>query len=139
MGVVVGDARAGLELIFLVARNRNEPVALVRFGGDASASDGGVEIERATRPSKELALRWLARAQHAREATENVRYAVRLFALGRAAGTYELPEVARMPATTHDEAAYEDEARDAKKEADHLRAVAAQAYRDGQASVRGKP
>ena len=135
----MGDARAGLELMFLIARNRNEPVALVRFGGDAAACDGGVEIERATRPSKELALRWLARAQHARDSTENVRYAVRLFAQGKAAGTYGLPEVERMPATTRDEAANEDDAREAKEEADRLRAVAAQGYRDGQARVRGKP
>ena len=135
----MADARIVLGLMFVAARNRNEPVALVRFAGDAPPFDAGVEIERAAMPNTELALRWLARAQRAGDATENVRYAVRFFDRGRSAGTYGLPDVRRMPATTHDEASYEEDAREAKEEGDRLRAVAGQAYRAGQARARGSP
>jgi hypothetical protein len=134
----VADARIVLGLMFVAARNRNEPVALVRFAGEAPPFDAGVEIERATMPSTALALRWLARAQRARDATEDVRYAVRFFDHGGSVGTYGLPDVERLPATTHDEALYEEDAREVKEEGDRLRAVAAQAYRAGQARARGK-
>ncbi len=133
------DARIVLAMMFMAARIRNETVGLVRFAGDATRSDVGVEVERATTPSKALAVAWFERAQRALETTERVTYAVRFFRHGRSEGTYALPAVVRMPATTPDEVAYEEAAREANDERDRLRTVVSRAYRFGQALARGKP
>jgi hypothetical protein len=125
--------------MFVAARNRNETVSLVRFAGDASASDAAVEIERAGIPSKELALAWLERAQRAAEGSHGVRYGVRFFRDGRSTGTYALPAVVRMPAMTPDEVECEEAARQATAETDRLRTAAACGYRLGKALARGKP
>jgi hypothetical protein len=138
MEVVVDEARFVLGMMFAAARIRNETVGLVRFAGDAAATDARVEIEHAMTPSKDLAFAWFERAQRL-GTTENVRYAVRFFKRGKSEGTYALPAVVRMPATTADEAAYEDAAREAKEERDRLRTVVSRAYRFGQALARGRP
>jgi len=140
MGVVVDAARFVLRMMFAAARLRNETVGLVRLAGDAdaSATDGGVEIEHAATPSKELADAWFERAQRL-ATTESATYAVRFFKRGESVGTYALPAVVRMPATTADEAAYEDAACEANEERDRLRTVVSRAYRFGQALAGRKP
>ena len=125
-------------MMFAAACLRNETVGLVRFAGDAAATGAGVEIEHSATPSKELAVAWFDRAQSL-GATENATHAVRFFRRGKSVGTYALPAVVRMPATTADEAAYEDAVRKANEERDRLRAVVSHAYRFGQALARGKP
>jgi hypothetical protein len=137
MGVLVDEARIVLRIMFAAARLRNETVSLVRLPDDAPATDAGVEIEHAA-PSKDLAVAWFERAGRVGTA-QNVRYAVRFFERGKSVGTYALPAVVRMPATTADEAAYEDAAREAKEDRDRLRTVVSWAYRFGQAVARGKP
>ena len=138
MGGVVDKARLVLGVMFAAARIRNETVGLLRFAGDAAATRAGVEIEHSATPSKDLAIAWFDRAQRP-GATENATYAVRFFRRGKSVGTYALPAVVRMPATTADEAAYEDAVRKANEERDRLRAVVSHAYRFGQALALGKP
>jgi hypothetical protein len=135
MGVLVDEARIVLAIMFAAARLRNETVSLVRFPGDAAATDAGVETEHAA-PSKDLAIAWIERAR--RLGTQDVRYAVRFFERGKSVGTYALPAVVRMPATTADEAAYEDAAREANEERDRLRTVVSCGYRFGEAVARAK-
>ena len=125
-------------MMFVAARNRNETVGLVRFAGDAAAAGAGVEIEHSATPSKQLAVAWFDRAQSL-GATENATYAVRFFRRGKSVGTYALPAVERMPATTADEAAYEDAARGANEELDRLRTAASRGYGFGRALAGRKP
>jgi hypothetical protein len=134
----VDEVQFVLGMMFVAARNRHGTVALVRFAGDAAATEAGVEVVHAAMPSKELAFAWFERALRL-GATETVRYAVRFFKHGKSEGTYALPAMTRMPATTADEAAFEDAAREAKEEQELLRTVASRAYRFGQALARGKP
>ncbi len=120
-------------MMFVAARNRNETVALVRFGS-GGASTGGVEIEHSATPSKDLAVAWFDGARRL-GTTGNATYGVRFFQRGKSVGTYALPAVVRMPAMTADEAAYEEAAREANDERDRLQT----AYRCGQALAGRKP
>jgi hypothetical protein len=123
--------------MFAAARIRNETVSLVRFARDAAASDPGVEVERAVAPSNELATAWFERAERLNP-PENIQYAVRFLKESKSEGTYALPAVVRMPATTPDEEAYEAAAREANEERDRLRTLVSHAYRLGRALARGK-
>jgi hypothetical protein len=64
--------------MFAAARMRDETVSLVRLARDACASDPGVEVERAARPSSDLAVIWFERAQRL-QPSDDVKYAVRFF------------------------------------------------------------
>jgi hypothetical protein len=119
--------------MFVAARNRNETVALVRFGS-GGASTGGVEIEHSATPSKDLAVAWFDGARRL-GTTGNATYGVRFFQRGKSVGTYALPAVVRMPAMTADEAAYEEAAREANDERYRLQT----AYRCGQVLAGRKP
>jgi hypothetical protein len=127
-------------MMFVAARSRNETVGLVRFAGDAAAAatGAGVEIEHSATPSKDLAFAWFDRAQRL-GTKDNATYAVRFFEHGKSKGTYALPAVERMPATTADEAAYEDAARAANEEVDRLRTAASRGYGFGRALAGRKP
>jgi hypothetical protein len=131
-------ARFLLRVMFDAARDRNGTVSLIRFAGDAAATDAGVEVEHATRPSRDLAVAWVERAQRL-GTTEKARYAVRFFEDGKSTGMYALPAVTRMPATTPDEVAHEAAESETKKVRDQLRTAASLGCRLGQALARGKP